>query len=89
MNLFNDSPIKNDVPKHLRVYNKLDSDKQMKKLTEYQRLAPFEQSLSIPSKTYKNCYGEEFFIASIKLVFSSTERRNSALSNSSAVTIIC
>ncbi len=66
MNLFNDSPIKNDVPKHLRVYNKLDSDKQMKKLTEYQRLAPFEQSLSIPSKTYKNCYGEEFFIASIK-----------------------
>ena len=66
MNLFNDSPIKNDVPKHLRVYNKLDSDKQMKKLTEYQRLAPFEQSLSIPSKTYKNCDGEEFFIASIK-----------------------
>ena len=62
MNLFNDSPIKHDVPTHLRVYNKLDSDKQMKKLTEYQRLAPFEQSLSIPSKTYKNCYGEEFFI---------------------------
>ena len=64
--MFDDRPIKNDVPKHLRVYKKLDSDEQMKKLTKYQNLSPFEQSLSIPSKTYKNCYGEEFFIASIK-----------------------
>jgi hypothetical protein len=66
MGIFDDRPIKGDLPKHLRVYKKLDSDEQMKKLTHYQGLAPFEQSLSIPSKTYKNCYGEEFFIASIK-----------------------
>jgi len=66
MSIFNDSPIKNDVPKHLRVYKKLDTDEQMKKLTKYQNSSPFEQSLSIPSKTYKNCYGEEFFVASVK-----------------------
>ena len=66
MNLFNDQPIKNDVPKHLRIYKQLDSDEQMKKLTNYQNACPFEQSLSIPSKTYKNCYGEQFYIASVK-----------------------